>query len=324
MAALAKHMRATWLALLFAMTSAYPGFADGVLISDLNWSVLDKNEVGPALFAPKEQTNLYSQESEAYWQFELGRIAFRTPALLGGLAAREGMSCHSCHQSGGTNRHFFVDGLSSKPGTFDPTNALFSTHTDDGIDNPVPIPTLYNVTNTAPYPSDGRFPSLDQMVTHVIEEEFDGLSPPHRVSQGLLTYLSTLRKPASDQQQAISPLTDLDDIRRMLGVMARAIDDEDVDVFEFVANATRRKLGTIHNRYFNAEDIGERLLRWSTGIKKAREFVAADRSSDASVELEKIEKSLNRSDDFNAGMAASLYDQTTLSEYIKSLDREPQ
>jgi len=62
---------------------------------------------------------------------ELGRAAFRSPFLLGGQAARQGLTCQACHMQGQTNSHFFVVGLSGEPGTADVTNFHFSDDLGD-------------------------------------------------------------------------------------------------------------------------------------------------------------------------------------------------
>ena len=313
-------MRRYWGGLLVFLASALPVFADDISIPDLRWAALEEGELGPALYAPAEQANPFELYSDAYWDYELGRVAFRSPTLLGGLAAREGMSCNSCHLSGGTNRHFFVDGVSSSPGTFDPTNSLFSTHTEDGIENAVPIPMLYGVAKTAPYPSDGRFATLDQMVTHVIEDEFDGLKPPEKVKLALLTYVSTLEAPITAEPVALTPHADLGDVARMVDLMARATSQRDGQVFLFVANAARRQLGLIHNRFTNAQPLQQRLLDWSATIKTARDLVALDQFDKAGIELAKIEISIVMFDDVKAAIPGSLYEEETLRTYIEGLN----
>ena len=44
---------------------------------------------------------------------------FRTPELLGGQAARVGLSCDACHINGRNNPTFYIDGVSGLPGTVD-------------------------------------------------------------------------------------------------------------------------------------------------------------------------------------------------------------
>ncbi|MFL6729987.1 MAG: hypothetical protein ACJ8EZ_08675, partial [Sphingomicrobium sp.] len=42
----------------------------------------------------------------------VGRALFRSPLLLGGQAARAGLSCASCHRNGRSNPHFHFPGIS--------------------------------------------------------------------------------------------------------------------------------------------------------------------------------------------------------------------
>src|SRR5262249_28345066 len=73
---------------------------------------------------------------------EIGRAAVRPPMLLGGQAARAGLSCASCHRNGRSNPDFQFPGVSGAPGTADVTTSLLSSHRGDGVDNPRPIPDL--------------------------------------------------------------------------------------------------------------------------------------------------------------------------------------
>ncbi|MGF7473737.1 hypothetical protein WFJ45_23635, partial [Salmonella enterica subsp. enterica serovar Minnesota] len=70
----------------------------------------------------------------------IGRAAFNSPLLLGGQAARAGLSCASCHRNGRGNPDFHFPGISGAPGTADVTASLLSSHRGDGQFNPKPIP----------------------------------------------------------------------------------------------------------------------------------------------------------------------------------------
>ena len=78
----------------------------------------------------------------------IGRTAFRAPLLLGGQAARAGLSCSSCHRNGRGNPDFLFPGISGAPGTADVTASLLSSHRGDGIFNPRPIPDLAGPVTT--------------------------------------------------------------------------------------------------------------------------------------------------------------------------------
>ena len=109
---------------------------------------------------------------------EIGRIAFRAPLLLGGQAARVGLSCSTCHKNGRSNGHFHFPGLSSEPGTADVTNSLMSSHRGDGIFNPKPIPDLAGDPAKLKVSRDPRTRELPTFIHGLITQEFDGPEPP--------------------------------------------------------------------------------------------------------------------------------------------------
>ncbi|MDF1736330.1 MAG: hypothetical protein P1U37_13650 [Minwuia sp.] len=106
----------------------------------------------------------------------LGELVFRSPLTLGRDAARRGLSCDACHTNGAANTAFMIPGASDQPGNIDLTHREFHFREDDGIDNPVNIPSLRGVRWTAPYGHDGRFPTLRAFSHNVITREFGG--PP--------------------------------------------------------------------------------------------------------------------------------------------------
>ena len=112
--------------------------------------------VAPNECLPRHETAKQTQK------IAVGRLAFRSPYLLGGQAARRGLTCQACHGQGQTNTHFFVTGLSSAPGTADVTSFHFSDELGDEAFNPVPIPSLSCLLYTSPSPRDAtlsRMPS---------------------------------------------------------------------------------------------------------------------------------------------------------------------
>jgi hypothetical protein len=123
----------------------------------------------------------------------IGRIAFRAPLLLGGQAARAGMSCATCHRNGRGNADFLFPGLSGPPGTADVTSSLMSSHRGDHVANPVPIPDLggppvrFKVSRD---PADG---ALERFIHGLVTEEFDGPEPSPEVLAGLAAYVRALR-----------------------------------------------------------------------------------------------------------------------------------
>ncbi len=293
------------------------GYADELLIPDLKWVSLAEPALGPLLFEPPEPNNPYTRGTDLQRQFEVGRIAFRSPGILGGLAAREGMSCNSCHRSGGTNPDFFVSGLSDNPGTFDTTNPLFSTHTDDGVHNPVVIPKLFGIKHTAPYPSDGRFETLEAMVDHVILKEFDGFAPPPLIAEALMTYLEALevRPPGMPIQK--SAQQDLEEASRHLNTVSWVLSVGDVETIAFLVNASRRHLEVIHNRFDGLEAPQSVLLSWSLSLKKVRLLAEQERFAEAEEALQETQQMiLAQGPSVSAQEGNSLYDPERLRAYV--------
>src|SRR5262249_36125438 len=98
----------------------------------------------------------------------LGEMAFSSPAILGDRARQAGISSNTCHINGTTNPRLYIPGLSTVPGTFDTTGALFNPHADNGVLDPLTTPSLRGAHLLAPYGHDGRTLSLRDFVQNVI------------------------------------------------------------------------------------------------------------------------------------------------------------
>jgi cytochrome c peroxidase len=148
--------------------------------TDLNQETLDQPT---ELFASEEAGGKRS------YLLNLGDMLFSSPSLFGGKARQAGMSCETCHQQGANNAKLYVPGLSSRPGTFDTTNSFFNAKADDGVFNPVTVPSLRGARYLAPYGHDGRFASLPQFIRNVIVNEFAGPEPSATELDALVTYV---------------------------------------------------------------------------------------------------------------------------------------
>lgn len=127
----------------------------------------------------------------------LGELVFRSPVTLGRDAARKGFSCDACHPNGSANTGFFITGISNIPGNVDVTHAAFHYREDDGLHNPINIPSLRGVRLTAPYGRDGRFADLRQFSRNVIMQEFGGPEPEAWQLDALVAYMNELALPAN-------------------------------------------------------------------------------------------------------------------------------
>jgi len=121
---------------------------------------------------------------------DLGRIAFESPVLLGGAAARTGISCSSCHINGRRNPGFFIKGVSGDPGTADVTSSILSKTRGNGVFDPKPIPDISLRDGTQMKDRTGQ--AFRDKVHGLIAEEFDGGEPEPRVFEAVLAYLNAL------------------------------------------------------------------------------------------------------------------------------------
>jgi hypothetical protein len=175
----------------------------------------------------------------------VGRIAFRTPLLLGGQAARTGMSCATCHRNGRGNPDFLFPGLSGAPGTADVTASLMSSHRGDGIFNPKPIPDLAGppqkrkISRTAPG-------ALESFIHGLVAEEFDGPEPPPEILAALAAYVRALDPAACRGQTRAVRLADrLSDVENAIA-LARTSGGE---TRRLLLAAARSSLGAIDERF---------------------------------------------------------------------------
>ncbi len=82
-------------------------------ISEARWLPADRLIEG---LSTQPRECLRRPETEAERQaIAVGRAALRAPLLLGGQAARAGLSCASCHENGRGNPDFSFPGLSGPP-----------------------------------------------------------------------------------------------------------------------------------------------------------------------------------------------------------------
>ncbi len=135
------------------------------------------------------------------YMIDLGDLVFNSPDILGGTAARAGMSCGTCHVNGAGNPRLFIPGMSTRPGNFDTTGPLFNPKAHNGVLDPVRIPSLRGERFLAPYGNDGRIASLRDFVRNVIVNEFSGPEPSPTILDALVAYIEDidfLKNPSLD------------------------------------------------------------------------------------------------------------------------------
>jgi cytochrome c peroxidase len=142
-----------------------------------------------------QPTELFASElagGKRSYEAIFGDLLFSSPDILGGVARQAGLSCQTCHQQGHNNPKLFVPGLSSRPGTFDTTGALFEPKSNNGVFDPVTPPSLRGAGHLAPYGHDRRFASLRDFVHNVIVNEFAGAEPSNEILDALVAYIEDI------------------------------------------------------------------------------------------------------------------------------------
>jgi hypothetical protein len=181
----------------------------------------------------------------------LGKLAFESPALLGGAAARMGLSCSSCHLNGRGNPDFFLEGVSGKPGTADVTSSLLSKVRGDGDFNPVAIPDIALRSGTQIQDRQGA--EFKAKVHGLIVEEFDGQDPPPPVFDAVVRYMDGLAPSACKAgEETMRPEDDLIAARSALESVS--VPGADRSTGLFYLRVARLRLERIHERLPAPED----------------------------------------------------------------------
>lgn len=145
-----------------------------------------------ALDLPREIFKSEASGGRKSYLVKLGDMAFGSPYIFGGPARQAGISCATCHTNGALNAKLFVPGMSTRPGNFDTTGPLFNSKADDGVLNPVTVPSLRGARYLAPYGHDGRIGSLRDFVHNVIVNEFAGPEPSPAILDAMVAYIQDI------------------------------------------------------------------------------------------------------------------------------------
>jgi hypothetical protein len=185
-----KHWRAALAALL--ASAAWMGTATAEFAG--NTGLLPAgSELGDEAFdRPIEVFRSETSGGRKSYLVNLGDVAFSSPLTLGTAARQAGISCDTCHVNGTSNPKLYIPGLSTRSGTFDTTGHLFNPKADNGVLDPLTIPSLRGARLLAPYGHDGRTLSLPDFVRNVIVNEFAGPEPAQEVLDAMVAYIEDI------------------------------------------------------------------------------------------------------------------------------------
>ncbi len=175
-----------------------------------------------------------------------GRALFATPTLLGGQAAKAGLSCASCHINGRDNPHFLLAGVSAVPGTADVTNSFFSAARGNARFDPVTIPDLAKPGKVSRDPGTR---TLETFISNLIVEEFGGREPTPAMLDALAAYVRAVR-PCPGGQRIPRRLDDqLAAIADGAAGVQLMSDHGDLTGMQLAIASMRHQLGLVTERY---------------------------------------------------------------------------
>jgi hypothetical protein len=206
----------------------------------------------------------------------LGRLLFRTPLLLGGQAARAGLSCASCHRNGRGNGDFLFPGLSSQAGTADVTSSFMSHSRGDGQFNPKIIPDLGHDA-----PKVSRDPAsriLDDFLLGLIAQEFDGAAPSPRTLNALSAYVRAVQPSACSgpAQRPITLSTQVGEVILGLSVAQHEAEQDGARDLRLIIGGIRDRLGVIAARYTHLSKSLAALSRADKDLAKIQDRADTD------------------------------------------------
>lgn len=264
---------------------------------------------------PQEQ--LEGGEKQSFY-VEFGRLAFRSPDVLGGTARKAGLSCQACHANGFASTGFFIPGLSDKPGGIDVSHAFWNLRGEDGVDNPLEIPSLRGVKTKDRFGRDRRTASLREFTRRVIVTEFSGAEPDALLLDALVAYQEKLQ-PASAVFEPISLQQDLADLTRYLDALRVPLAEEQPALAERMTVMIRGQIGFIHERFADADMRESRatLESWSRRLDRIAELAEKDRWPNARTDLSALRDVVTRPPAILAAdQPRSLYEPEKLKAWL--------
>jgi hypothetical protein len=298
---------------LFA--AAFPASAEDPALSEAQWAHPQSDLLSVLTQAPGECLRPAENEETAYL-VEAGRVAFRSPLLFGGTAARSGLSCNSCHRNGHDNPDFYLEGLSDDPGTADVTSALFSKTREDNVFNPLIIPTLIDAAKKDTFGASPAHPTLEDFISSAVETEFQGVASEDLI-HAVSVYVGQLDSafcPEEPEQRTVGQA--IGDVESALKAAAGASQRGDGAMASFLLGAAQQELGRVYERYFNAGLEAEAVALTALSRKIADE--RSKTTNAGTIELAPLFKSLTETETILTNSEnRSLYNKDVLKSYIE-------
>lgn len=244
-----------------------------------------------------------------------GEFLFKAPLLLGGQAAKAGISCHSCHVNGTDNPHFQFPAISGDPGTADTTHSFFSQSLGNGVFDPIAIPDLTREGRVDHARSNGE---LEAFLTMIVVGEFSGKATSPAVIVALATYVRALRLlPQGEglERRAHDIMLDIEDLQHTLDQARLRAGRGQVEMASLLLSSAQSQSQFIYERLHLAhhEDLRRWLASHSRKLGALRQRLNAGEKV-PQAEFATLQEALRAAPDFAPAQQDSLYNLEMLSQ----------
>lgn len=247
-----------------------------------------------------------------------GEFLFKAPLLLGGQAAKAGISCHSCHVNGTDNPHFLFPAISGEPGTADTTHSFFSESLGNKVFDPITIPDLTKAGKIA-HNMESR--ELEAFLATIVVGEFSGEVVSPKVISLMAIYVRALRLSGSDQEQlsiARNLEKDFGDLRTTIDQATHRMSIGESDVAALLLSSGQSQAQVIHERLHRASHGGLRnwLVARSREMGDLRQRINAGEAGLRN-DLVALQEHMYSGPNFTHASQNSLYNANVLADALK-------
>lgn len=278
----------------------------------------DRERLVEIAVAQNQSANPQS-EDEVRRKLTIGEALFNAPLLLGGQAAKAGISCQSCHVNGAGNPYFLFPAISGEAGTADTTHNFFSKTLGNDVFDPVAIPDLRLAGKVD---HDPQSKELEEFITTIVIEEFSGSTPKQEAIAYLSLYVRALRLAGRTEDVYLprSAVRDWTFVRVSVEEASHLAMKAEPTLASLVLSSARNKMALIHERLLPEQHDLSRawLVAQSRRLSELQQMLQEDEFDHAKWQaaFERADQLLKEAPDFAQIEQESLYNPAILTEYL--------
>lgn len=247
-----------------------------------------------------------------------GELLFKAPLLLGGQAAKAGISCHSCHVNGTDNPHFLFPAISGEAGTADATHSFFSKSLGNGVFDPIAIPDLTKQGKVAHSMQSGE---LEAFLTTIVIGEFSGEPVSPKVIAPIAAYVRALRLSGANQEPLNRPrslVRDITDLQLTVAQASRRVGAGENEVAVLLLSSAQSQAQAIYERLHlpSHSTLRDWLIARSREMSGLRQRLKAGELL-IEGELLALQERLSKGPDFSKAAHDSLYNSQVLANTLE-------